>query len=108
MRKTACFWVMIALTGALPALALQVLYTAEGDSTMAMDQLTDDGAQDGAFTQTWSNNTKTASANVYVSNNISLFGTNVFRFNQTINYLNTIDIPNSTTLGSAFTLAAFV
>ena len=98
----------LVLMYTVPAWALQVLYTAEGDTTMAMDQLTDDGAQDGTFTQTWSNNTKTASANVYVSNNISLFGTNVFRFNQTPNYVHTIDIADSTTLGSAFTLAAYV
>ena len=47
---------MLVLMYAAPVVALQVFYTAEGDSISAVDRLTDDGFQNGTFTQTWSNN----------------------------------------------------
>lgn len=108
MKKTIGLVLTMLLIYTAPAVALQVLYTAEGDTISAIDRLTVDGAQDGTFTQTWSNNVKTASSNVYVADVMSKFGASSFRFNTTPNYLHTIDIADSTTLGSAFTLAAYV
>lgn len=108
MKKTIGLALMLVMTYTMPVVALQVLYTAEGDTNSATDRLIADGSQNGTFTQTWSNDVKSASANVYVTNAMSRLGGSSFNFKTTVNYLHTIDITNSTTLGSAFTLAAYV
>lgn len=73
----------------------QVLYTADGDTVNATDRLKDDGAQDGAFMRTWTNNVKSATSDVFVTNHVAKFGTHAYWFNSTANYLNTIDIQGS-------------
>lgn len=108
LSRGGCLVLAITLLFVRSAVAVQVLYTEEGDSAGATDRLTEDGSHDGAFTQTWSNNVKSASSNVYATNAMSIFGATSFRFNTTANYLHTIDIANATTLGAAFTLAAYV
>ncbi|MDD2599319.1 MAG: hypothetical protein PHO37_08855 [Kiritimatiellae bacterium] len=95
-RKTTF---ILALFCAASASALQVLYTAEGDGSVATDRLTADGAQNGAFTRTYSDNTKSATTNVFVSDAYSVSGLSAFKFTITPTYLNTIDIPDSSTLG---------
>lgn len=92
---------------AVPAVALQILYTAEGDTTNATDRLIGDGVQNGVFTRSDPNNIRSTTTDVFVDRK-AWFGREAFGFNKTSDYLNTIDIPSSSTLGSAFTMAAFV
>ena len=107
-RKTteACVWAT-ALLCAQAVMAVQVLYTAEGDSAGATDRMTGNGAQNGVFVHTFSNNTKSATADVFVDTTAK-FGSSAFRFLKTPDYLNSIDMQGVSGLGSAFTLAAFV
>lgn len=110
LSRLGCLVMALALLVARSAVAVQVLYTAEGDGVGATDRLAGDGAQNGAFTHTWSNNTKSATTDVFVTPLAanSKFGTSAFFFNKTATYLNTIDMQGASGLGSAFTLAAYV
>lgn len=108
MKQNTCVMMSMMIAGS--AWALQLLHTAEGDSAEATDLLLGDGAQNGAFTHTWSNNTRSATSDVFVTPLAanSKFGTSAFFFNKTATYLNTIDLQGASELGSAFTLAAYV
>lgn len=85
------------------AIAVDLWYDFEGDSTAATDKLTDDGAQDGIL----QNNVTIQSTNV-------LFGAQsaLFDIPSPIGAVNppfsTIEIPGSTALGEDFTLAMHV
>ena len=104
MKKTL---ILLGLFFSLSAAAVQVLYTAEGDSVGATDLLTGDGSQDGVFTHTFSNNTKSATTDVFVGTPAK-HGESSYGFLRTASYINTIDMQGVTHLGSSFTLAAFV
>jgi hypothetical protein len=83
------------------ALAVQVLYTFEGDSgTTITDKLTGDGAQDAANV-TGGTVVDTTPAN-------AAFGSRSGSFPVSPVQQNTFDVPGSSTLGTAFTLAAMV
>ncbi len=103
MTTTRNYWVMlVAVTmfaWTTQAQAAQVVYTVEGDSTSATDQNTSDGAQSGTFSAT----------GVTVSSNAK-FGTSALNFAGQTDALSNVEIPGTsgTSLGTSFTLAAFV
>ncbi len=79
--------------------AVEILYTGEGDSTVATDQATADGAQNGTF----------SAAGVSIGSNAA-FGSSAYSFAGQEDALSTIEVAGTsgTNLGSTFTLAAFV
>ena len=84
----------------VPAWALQVLYTAEGDTLNATNKLISDNSWDGVFSST----------NVTVSTSNPKFGERAFNFKHPDGSaeLDTIVLPGSKAIGARFTLAAYV